>query len=75
MSYLFKKIIIFYQKYLKPALINLGLRGQKTCRFHPTCSEYSLEAFNKYNFFKATFLSIKRVLSCGPWSKGGIDLP
>jgi len=45
------------------------------CRFHPTCSEYAVQALNKYG---ATIGSIKafwRVLRCNPWNKGGIDNP
>lgn len=44
-----------------------------TCRFYPTCSAYSLEAFEKYNFFKATWLSIKRISKCHPLNEGGYD--
>ncbi|RCK77530.1 MAG: Protein YidD [Ignavibacteriae bacterium] len=44
-----------------------------TCRFYPTCSAYSLEAFQKYNFFKALWLSIKRIARCHPLNKGGYD--
>ena len=43
------------------------------CKFHPTCSEYSLEAIKKYGAFKGTLLSIKRILKCNPFSKGGYD--
>ena len=43
------------------------------CRFVPTCSEYAGQAFNKHNFFKALFLSTKRVLKCNPFTKGGYD--
>jgi putative membrane protein insertion efficiency factor len=44
-----------------------------TCRFYPTCSSYSLEAFQKYNFFKASWLSIKRISHCHPLNDGGYD--
>lgn len=43
------------------------------CRFYPTCSQYALEAFTKYGFFKGTYLSVKRLLRCNPFCKGGID--
>ncbi|MBN2830432.1 MAG: membrane protein insertion efficiency factor YidD [Candidatus Cloacimonetes bacterium] len=44
-----------------------------TCRFTPSCSTYSLQAFRKYNFFKATFLSLKRIIKCHPFHPGGFD--
>ena len=43
------------------------------CKFTPSCSKYALEAFEKYNFFKAFYLSIYRFFKCNPWSKGGYD--
>lgn len=45
----------------------------RTCRFEPSCSTYSLQAFRKYNFLKALGLSIWRVLRCNPFCKGGYD--
>ena len=48
------------------------LLGQ-SCRYLPTCSEYSIEALKTYGFFKGLFLSIKRILSCHPWGQGGFD--
>ena len=44
-----------------------------SCRYFPTCSEYSIEALEKFGLIKGTFMSIKRILSCHPWSKGGFD--
>lgn len=43
------------------------------CKYSPTCSEYGLECYQKFNFFKATFLTIFRILRCNPFSKGGYD--
>ena len=37
-----------------------------SCRYLPTCSEYSIEALKTFGFFKGTFMSIKRILSCHP---------
>ena len=56
----------FYQKAISPFFIS-------SCRFTPSCSEYTIEALQKYNFFKALFLVIKRILKCHPWNKGGPD--
>lgn len=43
------------------------------CKFYPTCSNYAIDAIGKYGFFKGWFLSIKRILRCNPFSKGGYD--
>ena len=43
------------------------------CRFHPTCSEYGLYAFQRFPFFKAFWLAVRRILKCHPFSKGGAD--
>ena len=37
-----------------------------SCRYLPTCSEYSIDALKEYGFFKGLFMSIKRILSCHP---------
>ena len=37
-----------------------------SCRYLPTCSEYSIEALKVYGFFKGSYLSLKRILSCHP---------
>ena len=37
-----------------------------SCRYLPTCSEYSIEALQTFGFFKGIFISIKRILSCHP---------
>ena len=44
-----------------------------SCRFLPTCSEYSIEALRTYGFFKGIVLSLKRIMSCHPWGNGGFD--
>jgi len=47
--------------------------GPSKCKFTPTCSSYAIEALEKYGFIKGTFLSIRRILRCNPFSKGGYD--
>lgn len=59
-------LLEFYQKHISP------LKGP-TCRFYPTCSEYSKHSFIKYGFFKGFYFTIKRVLKCHPLHKGGYD--
>ena len=43
------------------------------CRFIPSCSTYAYEAFEKYGFVKGLYLSIRRILKCHPFHKGGYD--
>ena len=45
----------------------------RNCRFTPTCSEYSHQAFNKYGVLKGFYLSIKRIVKCNPWGGHGYD--
>ena len=66
LTYTLIKLIKFYRYLISPLL------GQ-SCRYLPTCSEYSIEALRTYGFFKGLFLSIKRIFSCHPWSAGGFD--
>ena len=44
-----------------------------SCRYLPTCSEYSIEALKTYGFLKGLFLSFKRIISCNPWGGSGFD--
>jgi len=46
-----------------------------SCRFYPTCSEYSVMAVQKYGILKGSLKTLWRLLRCNPWSKGGVDLP
>jgi len=45
----------------------------KSCRFYPTCSEYTKQAIEKYGFLKGSFLGIKRICRCHPLNSGGYD--
>ncbi len=47
--------------------------SRKWCRFHPTCSNYAIGVYQKFNFFKASLLTTWRILRCNPLSKGGYD--
>ncbi|HZV97875.1 MAG TPA: membrane protein insertion efficiency factor YidD [Methylophilaceae bacterium] len=59
-------IIKIYQLILSPFF------GQQ-CRFSPTCSQYSIEAINKYGAMRGTMYTIRRLSRCHPWHAGGHD--
>ena len=63
------KIIILIRKYQK-----IPGRFHYHCKYYPTCSEYTIEALEKYGLVKGLFLGLKRIIKCNPFSKGGIDL-
>jgi putative membrane protein insertion efficiency factor len=44
-----------------------------SCRFHPTCSEYALEALRRHGAAKGSWLAARRVCRCHPWHPGGHD--
>ena len=58
--------IIFYQKFITPYT-------PASCRFTPTCSQYALEAIEKYGALKGGWLAFRRILRCNPFHKGGYD--
>lgn len=43
------------------------------CRYVPTCSEYAIEAIERFGVIKGSILAIKRLFSCHPWGKCGYD--
>ncbi|HEY2932051.1 MAG TPA: membrane protein insertion efficiency factor YidD [Acidobacteriota bacterium] len=65
-----KRLILFlltaYKRFLSPLL-------PVSCRFVPTCSEYFYQAVQKKGVLTGTYLGIKRVLRCHPFSRGGYD--
>lgn len=65
-SFPFIVFIKFYKAVISPWLPN-------ACRYTPTCSEYALQAFQKYGPLKGFYLSAKRILSCHPWGGHGHD--
>ena len=44
-----------------------------SCRFMPTCSQYAVEALTEYGALRGGWLSVARLLKCGPWHHGGWD--
>jgi len=43
------------------------------CKFKPTCSQYFYKAIAKYGILRGSFIGLKRIIKCHPWSKGGQD--
>ena len=56
----------FYQMVVSPLF-------PSSCRYTPTCSQYTVEALQKYGIFKGGWLGIKRIVSCNPWGGHGHD--
>jgi len=59
-------LIRLYQILISP------IKGQ-TCRFYPSCSEYSVQSLQKYGIIKGSWKSIRRILRCHPFNPGGHD--
>ena len=59
-------LISFYRRNLSPL-------KPPCCRFIPTCSEYAMQAIEKYGAFKGGLLALRRLLKCHPFHKGGYD--
>lgn len=56
----------FYQYAISPML-------GSSCRYYPTCSQYTIEALKKHGPIKGLWLAIKRIASCNPWGGHGHD--
>ncbi|MFQ9984400.1 MAG: membrane protein insertion efficiency factor YidD [Lachnospiraceae bacterium] len=65
-----KKIILFAIKFYQKH-ISSGTHSH--CKFIPTCSNYGIEAVEKYGAFRGGMMTLKRILRCNPFSKGGFD--
>ena len=65
-----KVVLVFlirgYQLIISPIL-------PPSCRFTPTCSEYMLQAIQKYGALRGTYLGVRRLLRCHPFHEGGYD--
>jgi putative membrane protein insertion efficiency factor len=59
-------LVKLYQWIISPLLIS-------SCRFTPTCSQYAIEALQKYGAIKGLWLTIKRIAKCNPWGGHGHD--
>lgn len=78
-----KKILIliikFYRKFLSPikkiffGIFAFGSSKDVGCRFYPTCSQYAIEAIEKYGAVKGGAMAARRILRCHPFNDGGYD--
>lgn len=59
-------LIRFYQRALSP------LMGS-SCRYYPTCSQYTFEAVEKYGAAQGAWMGLRRICRCHPWHPGGFD--
>ena len=59
-------LVRFYQKFISPGL-------PPSCRFAPSCSQYTLEALQRYGALRGTWLGASRLVRCHPWHPGGYD--
>lgn len=51
----------------------MPLSTHNSCKFIPSCSNYAIDALNKYGAFKGSIMTIGRILRCNPFNKGGYD--
>ncbi|HEX8854879.1 MAG TPA: membrane protein insertion efficiency factor YidD [Thermoleophilaceae bacterium] len=58
--------IRLYQRLISPAI-------PRRCKYHPTCSEYAVQAVRSYGILRGLVLAAWRLLRCNPWSHGGVD--
>ncbi|MEI3336444.1 MAG: membrane protein insertion efficiency factor YidD [Clostridium sp.] len=65
-----KKIILYLIKMYRTKISPMY---PPRCKYIPTCSQYAVEAIEKYGVIKGGLMSIWRILRCNPFSKGGFD--
>ena len=65
-KYFFIFLVRLYKLFISPLF-------PPSCRHYPSCSQYAIEALEKYGIFKGSYLSAVRILKCNPFIKGGYD--
>ena len=69
MKKIFTLLIKGYQKVISPILKHFGVN----CKYYPSCSNYMLQAIQKYGSIKGIYLGTKRIIKCHPFARGGYD--
>ncbi|MBD5309561.1 MAG: membrane protein insertion efficiency factor YidD [Bacteroides sp.] len=64
------KLLILFVRFYQGAISPMF---PPACRFTPTCSQYAIEAIQKYGPLKGTWLAVKRIAKCHPWGPSGYD--
>lgn len=59
-------LVNVYRRWVSPFL-------PPSCRFHPSCSAYAVEALTVHGALRGSWLALRRLLKCGPWHPGGLD--
>ena len=65
-----KRMLLWLVRFYRVAISPMH---RPCCRYIPTCSQYALEAIEKYGAFKGGYLALRRILRCNPLFKGGYD--
>jgi uncharacterized protein len=65
-AYVLMALIFVYRSAVSPFL-------PASCKYHPSCSQYALEALRRYGLIRGAILAGWRLLRCNPWSRGGVD--
>ena len=73
MSFLLRIPVHLYRWILSPLLHALAGGTGCGCRFHPSCSAYTLEALETHGSLRGSLLSLRRIGKCHPWGDGGFD--
>lgn len=66
MKFIMISLIKFYKRFISPLT-------PASCKYHPTCSTYAIQAIEKFGAVRGMALAVWRILRCNPWSMGGID--
>jgi putative membrane protein insertion efficiency factor len=73
-SFVLKLIRLYQQSFLfRSRILKFLFLTDAACRFRPTCSEYTYQAIDRYGIILGSYLGLRRILRCHPWSKGGED--
>jgi len=59
-------LLRFYKRWISPML-------PTACRFHPTCSQYAMDAIETYGALRGSWLAVRRLARCHPFQQGGFD--